>query len=136
MTRGIVVVLAAVVVAALATGAFGRAYGGGEAYESFGITKRYPYWGWSNNTGLRCRNPDNTGCNTEWVNGQLVEKDPVVHSGDDKLRGRNGLFDKGGSMTERYPYWGWGANAGLRCRNPDNTGCNTRWVKGKLVESR
>ncbi len=40
------------------------------------------------------------------------------------------------NLTDKYPYWGWAgtANEGLRCRNVDNTGCDTTWVDGKLTE--
>jgi hypothetical protein len=38
------------------------------------------------------------------------------------------------ASDKKYPHWGWGKNAGLRCTNNDNTGCNTRWENGKLVD--
>lgn len=39
------------------------------------------------------------------------------------------------SIEQKFPYWGWDKHAGLRCKNPDNTGCNTVYDKnGKLVE--
>ncbi len=39
------------------------------------------------------------------------------------------------SIEKKYPYWGWGNHAGLRCKNNDNTGCNTVYDKtGQLVE--
>jgi hypothetical protein len=38
------------------------------------------------------------------------------------------------SVDVKYPHWGWGNHAGLRCKNNDNTGCNTKYVGGKLVE--
>ena len=31
------------------------------------------------------------------------------------------------SMEKEFPHWGWGAHEGLRCRNPDNTGCDTKY---------
>lgn len=37
------------------------------------IENKYPHWGWDKHAGLRCKNNDNTGCNTMWKNGQLVE---------------------------------------------------------------
>ena len=36
------------------------------------------------------------------------------------------------SVESQYPYWGWGSHEGLRCKNNDNTGCNTAWRNGKL----
>jgi hypothetical protein len=39
------------------------------------------------------------------------------------------------ALERKYPYWGWDANAGLRCANNDNTGCNTGYdAKGQLVD--
>ena len=39
------------------------------------------------------------------------------------------------SIEKKYPYWGWGKHAGLRCKNNDNTGCNTMYDQnGQLVE--
>jgi type II secretory pathway pseudopilin PulG len=39
------------------------------------------------------------------------------------------------ALERKYPYWGWGANAGLRCTRNDNTGCNTGYdAKGQLVD--
>ena len=39
------------------------------------------------------------------------------------------------TIEKKYPYWGWDKHAGLRCKNNDNTGCNTMYDKtGKLVE--
>jgi hypothetical protein len=38
-------------------------------------------------------------------------------------------------LENKYPHWGWDKHAGLRCKNNDNTGCNTAYDKnGKLVE--
>ena len=36
------------------------------------------------------------------------------------------------SVASQYPYWGWGPHEGLRCKNNDNTGCNTAWRDGQL----
>jgi hypothetical protein len=82
------------------------------------VTNReYPFWGWAENAGLRCKNPNNTGCETKWVGGKLVDtkKNPTV---------------------KKYSHWGWGKNAGLLCSNPNNTGCDTKWSGGKLVENK
>jgi len=38
------------------------------------------------------------------------------------------------ASDKKYPFWGWGPNAGLRCANNNNTGCNTAWIDGKLVD--
>jgi hypothetical protein len=76
----------------------------------------YKYWGWGKNQGLLCKNPDNTGCETKWVGGKLVDtkKQPIVKTNS---------------------YWGWGKNEGLLCSNPNNTGCDTKWSGGKLVKT-
>lgn len=79
------------------------------------INREYKFWGWGPNAGLRCKNSNNTGCETKWVGGKLVDtkKKPIL---------------------KKHTYWGWGKNAGLLCSNPNNTGCNTQWSGGKLVE--
>ena len=86
--------------------------------------RKYKYWGWGGNEGLRCLYNDNTGCNTVWVDGQLVaisDADAARKAADEAL-------------MRKYPYWGWDANEGVRCLNKDNTGCNTHWENGRLVE--
>lgn len=35
-------------------------------------------------------------------------------------------------VASQFPHWGWGPNAGLRCKNDNNTGCDTVWHNGKL----
>lgn len=46
-----------------------------------------------------------------------------------------GVYFYMNSIEQKFPYWGWDMHAGLRCKNSDNTGCNTRYDKdGKLVE--
>jgi hypothetical protein len=62
----------------------------------------YKYWGWGPHAGLKCRNPDNTGCDTS--------------QGYSKPRAAD------------YRYWGWGVNAGKMCRNKDNTGCDDSYA--------
>ncbi|AGE55783.1 hypothetical protein ATCVMN08101_878R [Acanthocystis turfacea Chlorella virus MN0810.1] len=37
-------------------------------------------------------------------------------------------------FIKKFPYWGTGSKVGLRCRKPNNEGCDTLWVSGKLVE--
>lgn len=37
------------------------------------FVRRFPYWGTGNKTGLRCRFPNNQGCDTVWISGRLVE---------------------------------------------------------------
>jgi hypothetical protein len=46
---------------------------GGNALDKY-VARNYPYWGWGNHAGLRCKNPDNTGCNTAWRDGKLYMK--------------------------------------------------------------
>jgi hypothetical protein len=46
---------------------------GGNALDKF-VARKFPYWGWGNHAGLRCKNPDNTGCNTVWRDGKLYMK--------------------------------------------------------------
>lgn len=81
------------------------------------ISRGFPYWGWGPNAGLRCRNPDNTGCNTKYEDGKMVSREHKQ------------------TLAEKYPHWGWGVHAGLRCANSDNTGCNTKYSGGRLVEA-
>lgn len=33
-------------------------------------------------------------------------------------------------LKNKYPHWGWGVHKGLRCKNNDNTGCNTFYNVG------
>lgn len=37
-------------------------------------------------------------------------------------------------FVKKFPYWGTGAKIGLRCRKPNNVGCDTAWISGRLVE--
>ena len=37
-------------------------------------------------------------------------------------------------FVKKFPYWGTGAKAGLRCRKPNNVECDTIWISGVLVE--
>ncbi|ABU43726.1 hypothetical protein FK949_gp068 [Paramecium bursaria Chlorella virus NYs1] len=37
-------------------------------------------------------------------------------------------------LAKKYPFFGIGNFAGLRCAKPNNKGCNTIWISGKLVE--
>jgi hypothetical protein len=46
---------------------------GGNALDKF-VARKFPYWGWGVHEGLRCKYPDNTGCNTVWHNGKLYMK--------------------------------------------------------------
>ena len=81
------------------------------------VLRKYKYWGWGGNEGLRCLYNDNTGCNTKWVDGMLVE-----------------ITDEDAVLERKYPFWGWGPNEGRRCLYNDNTGCNTHWENGRLAE--
>ena len=46
------------------------------------LEKKYPYWGWGPNEGLRCANKDNTGCNTAYdANGNLYDTNPTPPPG-------------------------------------------------------
>ena len=37
-------------------------------------------------------------------------------------------------LAKKYPFFGTGNYAGLRCSKPGNKGCNTIWISGRLVE--
>ena len=55
----------------------------------------------------------------------------LIKSGD-----RKGMcIDEQKVIERKYPHWGWGQHEGLRCVKGDNTGCNTKWSGGKLVEA-
>ena len=94
------------------------------------LEKKYPYWGWDAHSGLRCRNKDNTGCDTGYdAKGQLVDLNP------DKPPAPKPPTKPPTALEKKYPYWGWDAHSGLRCTNKDNTGCNTGYdAKGQLVD--
>jgi hypothetical protein len=34
-------------------------------------------------------------------------------------------------VAKNFPYWGWGPNAGMKCKNPNNTGCDTTFGYAK-----
>lgn len=38
------------------------------------------------------------------------------------------------AFVKKFPYWGSGSKAGLRCRKPNNVGCDTMWISGQLME--
>ena len=38
------------------------------------------------------------------------------------------------SFEKKFPFYGTGTKAGLRCRGPNNKDCDTMWVSSKLVE--
>lgn len=40
--------------------------------------KKFPFFGTKNKSGLRCRYPNNKGCSTIWISGQLVELTPEL----------------------------------------------------------
>ena len=40
--------------------------------------KRFPFFGTKDKAGLRCRFPNNKGCDTIWVGGELVELTPEL----------------------------------------------------------
>ncbi len=40
--------------------------------------KRFPFFGTKNKAGLRCRFPNNKGCDTTWISGQMVELTPEL----------------------------------------------------------
>jgi hypothetical protein len=40
--------------------------------------KKFPFFGTKNKAGLRCRFPNNKGCSTIWISGQLVELTPAL----------------------------------------------------------
>jgi len=95
------------------------------------LERKYPYWGWNQHAGLRCKNNDNTGCTTAYdKNGQLIDVEPAPAPAPKPQPPRPPT-----ALEKKYPYWGWDANAGLRCTRNDNTGCNTGYdAKGQLVD--
>jgi len=40
--------------------------------------KKFPFFGTKDKAGLRCRFPNNKGCDTIWVGGELVELTPEL----------------------------------------------------------
>jgi hypothetical protein len=94
------------------------------------LERKYPYWGWDANTGLRCTRNDNTGCNTGYnARGELIDTNP------DRPPAPQPPPRPPTALERKYPYWGWDANAGLRCARNDNTGCNTGYdARGQLVD--
>ena len=95
------------------------------------LERKYPYWGWSEFAGLRCKNNNNSGCTTAFVNGELVdaERPPAPAPKPPPPRPPTAL-------ERKYPYWGWDEHSGLRCSKNDNTGCNTGYnARGELIDT-
>lgn len=40
--------------------------------------KKFPFFGTKDKSGLRCRFPNNKGCDTIWISGELVELTPTL----------------------------------------------------------
>ena len=40
--------------------------------------KKFPFFGTKDKSGLRCRFPNNKGCDTIWIGGELVELTPEL----------------------------------------------------------
>jgi hypothetical protein len=40
--------------------------------------KKFPFFGTKDKSGLRCRFPNNKGCSTIWIGGELVELTPEL----------------------------------------------------------
>ena len=40
--------------------------------------KKFPFFGTKDKSGLRCRFPNNKGCDTIWISGELVELTPEL----------------------------------------------------------
>jgi hypothetical protein len=40
--------------------------------------KKFPFFGTKDKAGLRCSRPNNKGCSTIWLSGQLVELTPEL----------------------------------------------------------
>lgn len=45
-----------------------------KAWRAWVIGAKYPHWGWGANNSLRCKYNNNTGCDTMWSNGELIER--------------------------------------------------------------
>jgi hypothetical protein len=94
------------------------------------LERKYPYWGWNEFAGLRCKNNNNSGCTTAYKDGQLVDVEQPPPPAPKPSPPRPPT-----ALERKYPYWGWNEHAGLRCTNNDNTGCNTGYdAKGQLVD--
>jgi hypothetical protein len=99
------------------------------------LERKYPYWGWDQHTGLRCKRNDNSGCTTGYdAKGQLVDTEPPPAPAP---KPRPQPPPRPPTALERkYPYWGWDQHEGLRCKRNDNTGCTTGYnAKGELVDT-
>ena len=96
------------------------------------LERKYPYWGWDKNAGLRCKNNNNTGCTTAYdKNGQLIDTEQKPAPAPKPQPPPKPPT----ALERKYPYWGWDKNAGLRCAYNNNTGCNTGYdAKGQLVD--
>lgn len=128
------------------------------------ISRKYPYWGWGKNEGLRCKYNNNTGCDTKWEGSLMKDAKTTSTDQGSKRNLKTGEYCTGGNQCESgvcssgkkcvakpaaptpaattdimrvYPHWGWRGtkNEGLRCKFGNNTGCTTKWVGGKLVEA-
>ena len=49
------------------------------------LAKKYPYPGYGKNIFRMCSTPDNKGCNTFWVSGQLKELTPNLKKHLEKM---------------------------------------------------
>lgn len=118
-----------------------------------GCSKDYPVRGQLTNTKGKCcvakysqrckgektsESVAKSGCPSEFpVRGKKDSNKDRCCKGaySDICEGAAPAWSESGSHA-KYPYWGWGANKGLRCKYDNNTGCETRWEGGKLKDKK
>ena len=62
---------------------------------STALERKYPYWGWDQHAGLRCKFNNNTGCTTGYdAKGQLVDTEPTPAPAPSPSAGSVTLIDK------------------------------------------
>jgi hypothetical protein len=91
--------------------------------EGKAVYREYKFWGWGANAGLRCKNSNNTGCNTKWSGGKLVKTNPAPAS-KPAPKPRPGPSSTPLSNPSDFKYPGKGKTEGLMCKNQDGTVCD------------